>query len=368
MNNSVFISYRRSVSGYIARAVYQDLRGNGFDVFMDIESLDSGTFDTIIMNQIAARPYFIVILTPGCVERCSEPGDWLRREIEQAMALHRKIIPLMTPDFKFEAVTQHLTGGLMELPRYSGINIPHDYFEEAMIRLRTRFLKGEDIPVTPAPNKDRLVVQRILGKLDAAPPVTGDQLSAQHYFAQALGRPKTDLDEKIADYTRALQLNPYYADAYINRGVAYRVKGNLTDAAADFNEAIRLNPMDGDAYIKRGMVYAAQRDFDAAIDDFNTAIGIDRTNAQAYYSRGVARDVETQSDQAIADLTTAIRLDPSYVRAYRSRGLIYQAKGQHTQAADDYQRVLELDPQHPEAAKLQEYLARRHKPAPDGNA
>jgi hypothetical protein len=66
-----------------------DLRANGYDVFMDVESIDSGTFDTMILNQIAARAHFVLILTPGSIERCVENGDWLRREIETAMDLGR---------------------------------------------------------------------------------------------------------------------------------------------------------------------------------------------------------------------------------------------------------------------------------------
>src|SRR5947207_439187 len=102
MNNSVFISYRRNVSAYIARAVFQDLRFNGVDAFMDVQGIDAGEFDKIILNQIAARPYFVVILTPGTLDRCAEPGDWLRREIEHAMSLERVIVPLVTANFSFE--------------------------------------------------------------------------------------------------------------------------------------------------------------------------------------------------------------------------------------------------------------------------
>jgi len=58
-----------------------DLRQHGYDVFMDVESIDSGQFETIILDQIAARAHFLVILTHGTLERCQEPNDWLRREI-----------------------------------------------------------------------------------------------------------------------------------------------------------------------------------------------------------------------------------------------------------------------------------------------
>lgn len=52
---TVLISYRRDSSSYTARAIYQDFRHNGYDVFMNVESVDSGPFDTIILNQIAAK-------------------------------------------------------------------------------------------------------------------------------------------------------------------------------------------------------------------------------------------------------------------------------------------------------------------------
>src|SRR5215813_1147434 len=92
---TVFLSYRRHVSAFIARAVFQDLRQHGYDVFMDVESIDSGQFDTIILNQIAARAHFLVILTPGALDRCQEPDDWLRREIERAIALGRNVVPIL---------------------------------------------------------------------------------------------------------------------------------------------------------------------------------------------------------------------------------------------------------------------------------
>ena len=46
-------------------ALYQHLTERGVDAFYDIESIRAGQFDTIILNQIAARPYFMLVLTPG---------------------------------------------------------------------------------------------------------------------------------------------------------------------------------------------------------------------------------------------------------------------------------------------------------------
>lgn len=138
--NSVFISYRRSVSRYIARAVFQDLTRHGFDTFMDIESIDSGAFDAIILQQIAARYHFLVILSPGTLERFSDPDDWLRREIEYAIELNKNIVPLLIDEFSFAGADKYLTGKLSVLLKYNALNMPHEYFDQAMERLRNRFL------------------------------------------------------------------------------------------------------------------------------------------------------------------------------------------------------------------------------------
>ena len=51
-----------------------------------------------------------------------------------------------------------------------------------------------------------------------------------------------ETDRAIADLTKALQLNPDFADAYHHRGRAYFVKGELDRALNDLNRAIQLDP------------------------------------------------------------------------------------------------------------------------------
>ncbi len=125
-SNSVFISYRRSASPFLALAVYQDLKANGIDAFYDIESIDAGPFDTVILNQIAERPYFMLILTSGTLKRCADAGDWLRKEIEHALSLKRVIVPLHTPEFNFGDFDTYLpVATAAELKRVNAVEIPH---------------------------------------------------------------------------------------------------------------------------------------------------------------------------------------------------------------------------------------------------
>ena len=59
---------------------------------------------------------------------------------------------------------------------------------------------------------------------------------------------KGNYDQAISDCTRAIELDPNYADAYYNRGVAYGDKGNYDQTISDCTRAIELNLNYADAY------------------------------------------------------------------------------------------------------------------------
>ena len=141
IEKTVFLSYRRTnILG--ALAIFQDLTQHGYDVFFDYDGIASGDFERVILGNITARAHFLVLLTPSALERCNEPSDWLRREIETALDSQRNIVPLMLEGFSFGTpkIASQLTGNLAALKRYNGLNIPPEFFFEAMGRLRDRFL------------------------------------------------------------------------------------------------------------------------------------------------------------------------------------------------------------------------------------
>ena len=61
--------------------------------------------------------------------------------------------------------------------------------------------------------------------------------------------------EGIVAYTRAIELDPKFAEAYwayCGRGVAYSNLGDYRQAIRDFDKAIELNSKDAVAYYNRG--------------------------------------------------------------------------------------------------------------------
>jgi hypothetical protein len=184
IEKTVFISYRRTDEPW-ALAVFQHLTQHGYDVFIDYDGIASGKFETVILENIRARAHFLVLLTPTALERCADPDDWMRREIEAALETRRNIVPLMLERFDFgaPAVASQLTGKLAALKQYSGLPVPEGYFPQAMERLRSKFLNvSVDTVLQPASPSARQTAAEQQGKAVMALALEGKQF---HSAAQA---------------------------------------------------------------------------------------------------------------------------------------------------------------------------------------
>jgi hypothetical protein len=150
INTDTFISYRRQNSTHLARNIFTELTLREIKAFLDVENIDSVQFDTFILNQIEARPNFVLVLSPASLVRCTEPGDWLLREILHAVKTNRNIIPVWDAGFKWEEESQHLPDELQYLGLRNAVNFNHDYYEgfiEKIIRHINNPQDGHDIVV-----------------------------------------------------------------------------------------------------------------------------------------------------------------------------------------------------------------------------
>ena len=83
---------------------------------------------------------------------------------------------------------------------------------------------------------------------------------------------KGDYDRAVANYDRALALNPGFAWAWYDRGLADSSKGNFGRALADYDAAIRVAPRDSRAFENRGVARYGMKDDDRAIAALREAI------------------------------------------------------------------------------------------------
>ena len=107
---------------------------------------------------------------------------------------------------------------------------------------------------------------------------------------------------------RSIQMDPNLADAYNNRGNAYRELKQYPNALQDYNKAIQLNPNFAKAYNNRGNIYFDQKNYQQAITNYNKSIALNPNYSIGYLNRGLAYHHQKKTAQACQDFKKACEL------------------------------------------------------------
>ena len=130
----VFISYRRNNDAQTARLIRGELYRRDLRVFLDVDDLRPGHFDEALLERIRGAPNFLVILSPGSLDRCVNLDDWLRREIVCAFKERKKVLPIMMPGFSFPAEAD-LPLDLRPIRVHHAVHYSHDFFDAMMEKI-----------------------------------------------------------------------------------------------------------------------------------------------------------------------------------------------------------------------------------------
>jgi tetratricopeptide (TPR) repeat protein len=111
------------------------------------------------------------------------------------------------------------------------------------------------------------------------------------------------------------------AGSYVNRGTAYLKKGLRDQAIADFEKAIGIDPEAPVAYGQLGIAYYDMGRYDLALADLSKAIELSGPGVHSmdYLRRGVAYEASGERDKAMADYRKALELNPD--DQYSKQGL-----------------------------------------------
>ena len=83
-----------------------------------------------------------------------------------------------------------------------------------------------------------------------------------------------DFAAAIADYTKAIELEPTLVNAYFNRAYGQKKQGEPEGAIADYTETIRLNPSYATAYFNRALLRYDLQAFREALEDFRRSLAL----------------------------------------------------------------------------------------------
>jgi tetratricopeptide (TPR) repeat protein len=124
----------------------------------------------------------------------------------------------------------------------------------------------------------------------------------------------TDRDnrEAMADFDRAIALDPRCADAYAARAHLHNFYGDYNEAFEDANRALELDPKLFEAYRERAMVYLDRENAAQAIADFDRSLQLRPGQPDTLYWRGVAKEMLGDLDGAQQDFAMTQALKPPY--------------------------------------------------------
>lgn len=156
------------------------------------------------------------------------------------------------------------------------------------------------------------------------------------------------LDEAIAAYRRAIQIDPNLAVAYNNLGIALAQQGRSQEAADAYREAIRLEPNLANAYNNLAAVLIVlgepreaeqiQAQASALLRNANSANAID------YINLGRALSNQGKHEEAIAAYEIAIEINPSLGTTYNNLGNSLRSLERLEEAVEAYRTAIELTP------------------------
>lgn len=240
---------------------------------------------------------------------------------------------------------------------------------EVLVEQRTH--EVERNPNNPQAYNDRGLARRTAGDLDGAIADFNRAIELDPKREEVFGLNRAearifqaDYAGAVADCDRILTTNTQLAKALATRALARALQGDAEGAMADANRAIEIEPHAARAYIARGHARAGKSDFTGAFDDCNQAIEITHNDAWAFYVRGMTHLARYKSDddhydalsrerndlrKAEDDFRTAIQLNPSFAQAYNGRGEIQIIHRKWRDAVTEFGHAIDLNPKYADA-------------------
>ncbi len=118
--------------------------------------------------------------------------------------------------------------------------------------------------------------------------------------------------EALADFDKAIQLQPIYPGAVYERAMTFEKMGNVAKAIENYTLAINQKPGYGNAHLARGRLYEKGGRQAEALADYSKAIASDANDAGALYARGSLNFKNGKVDIAEPDLKRAGELNSVY--------------------------------------------------------
>ncbi len=193
------------------------------------------------------------------------------------------------------------------------------------------------------------------GKLDEAMAcykkalnIDPNHLGAHYNIGNALiGQGKTE--EAIASYRKVLEIKPDYPEVYNNMGVAFSHLRKPDETMECYKKALEINPNYAEAYNNMGNALKGQNRLDEAIDYYKKALTVRPNYAEAHYNMGNTLNAQGKYEETIACYRKVLEISPNHPESYNNMGNAFKNQGKPDQAIECYTKALAIDPKNADA-------------------
>ena len=199
--------------------------------------------------------------------------------------------------------------------------------------------------------EDRARFDRAFAELVAVQTYNGDRPEGRAGLAN-LYAARGNAEGAIAEYRKAIALDPAFVPAYANLADLYRARGVDSEAEAVLRAGLARVPNSAALHHSLALTFVRQKRTADALKELAEATRLDPGNARYAYVFGVALNDAGDPKRALKVLETALARKP-YDRELLSGLAFYTAKAGQRDVALVYARQLvALDPENPEYARL----------------
>jgi tetratricopeptide (TPR) repeat protein len=164
--------------------------------------------------------------------------------------------------------------------------------------------------------------------------------------------------DAASEATRALK-SRREAENWFEKGLDLEQTGApIEEVIAAYLKAAEIDPTSAGALVNLGTVYFNVKDWKAAERYYRKAVEVDPEYALAHFNLGNLYDERADRPAALEHYVAAIRIHPRYADAHYNIALLYQALGQPLKAVRHWRAYLALDPGSAWAAIARRELAR----------
>jgi Flp pilus assembly protein TadD len=150
------------------------------------------------------------------------------------------------------------------------------------------------------------------------------------------------LDQAVAHYRRAIELDPLYNEAYNNLAGGLLVQRKFDDAIICCRKAIQLRPEYAHAYSNIGLAFQAKGKLDDALDNFLKAVKIKPDHPDFNYNVATVFQTQGKFDKAAEYYQNTVRLRPEDAEAHYNLANVLKSLSRYNEAETHYRRALQL--------------------------